>query len=703
MAPAVALRDRVPAKQRSSRRSISSGKHDTVSESAIIRRYQFKLYPSKAQSDAMHEQCRMMVDLWNALLQRREDVYRREKRTLTFYDMTNEITGLRRECEEWRELSVWSAHRVAYSLDLSFKAFFRRIKAGENRAGYPRYRPRARGAALPHRFASGCRMLPAGCERLSAAQNLDTARSWYLTLKGVEGRIRARGQFPAAPTSWKDADVVFRDGSWWISVCVEMPARQRDDDETRAPYVLRFDLVDEFARVERAEGRRSACAEGARALTQNSFGLHKVGDGHGVAVHAEGSERGGAIRKPSDAVHAEGSERASPREKRRKPAPTCGRSTNSAGDVAHAEGSERGRLLQDRRQAAPLGDTVRAEGSERGDARAGELPSTPKGVSGCTCGDVAHAEGSERVGDTVDAEGSERSEREKPRTSRPGDTVHVEGSERAASLPPSPGTGDTVNAEGSERGVPRKMTARSGDAVHTEGSEWGRAHGSGDTINAEGSERAESSAGMALPEIRKRRADGAGDTVRAEGSEREPHQPPGSERAVEHGTDLNVALRRAAALCERADTIKSARDKRYPRRPGVKFSWRSRRETSRAATLTARAARIRREALHVWSSAIVAGSSDLTLICQRVKEETASGRGDEKSWGANTEIKAKLNRAILNQSPALARSMFVYKAEQYGIRCDLVEDETPAVAIGGALVAAAKIVRRAKQAMRKQA
>jgi len=28
----------------------------------------------------------MVVDLWNALLQRREDVYRRERRTLTFFD-----------------------------------------------------------------------------------------------------------------------------------------------------------------------------------------------------------------------------------------------------------------------------------------------------------------------------------------------------------------------------------------------------------------------------------------------------------------------------------------------------------------------------------------------------------------------------------------------------------------------------------------
>lgn len=41
----------------------------------MIRRYTFKLYPTTKQSAVLHEQRMMMANLWNALLQRREDVY----------------------------------------------------------------------------------------------------------------------------------------------------------------------------------------------------------------------------------------------------------------------------------------------------------------------------------------------------------------------------------------------------------------------------------------------------------------------------------------------------------------------------------------------------------------------------------------------------------------------------------------------------
>lgn len=50
--------------------------------STILRRYTFKLYPGAAQTAALGEQSRMMAQLWNALLQRNEDLcgpYRRSK------------------------------------------------------------------------------------------------------------------------------------------------------------------------------------------------------------------------------------------------------------------------------------------------------------------------------------------------------------------------------------------------------------------------------------------------------------------------------------------------------------------------------------------------------------------------------------------------------------------------------------------------
>lgn len=198
-----------------------------------MRRYDFRLYPTAAQDAALREQCRMVAQLWNALLQRREDVYRREKRTLSRFALEYEITQLRRECPEWQALSTWTARRVNALVDRAVAAFFRRLKAGAaSDAWYPRYKRVAAHASIPHRCASGCRLLPRG------------GRNWALKIKGIKGAIHARGTLPGPITKWTDADIMLRHGAWYVSVAVERsPAR----DAGRESITVRFDGIDSFA------------------------------------------------------------------------------------------------------------------------------------------------------------------------------------------------------------------------------------------------------------------------------------------------------------------------------------------------------------------------------------------------------------------------------------------------------------------------
>src|SRR5580765_3609467 len=176
----------------------------------VLRRYIFQLYPTAAQAEILREQCAMMVDLWNALLQRHEDIYRRtrgqrgvlhseDRSSYTFFDMTAEITILRAECHEWAALSVWSAHRVAKALADAFAAFFRRAKAGAGaQSGYPRYRPRRAGSRVPHmhnlppgkKSGSG-----SGCRLTVAPRRADDVLNHTLAVKGIDGKIHARGIF----------------------------------------------------------------------------------------------------------------------------------------------------------------------------------------------------------------------------------------------------------------------------------------------------------------------------------------------------------------------------------------------------------------------------------------------------------------------------------------------------------------------------
>ena len=228
----------------------------------VNRRYAWKLYPTPEQDLALRQQAAMCADLWNALLRMCEDIYERGNRhggwvftrsgprvpeageepnrtgLPSEYDMGYWITAMLDECPEWRALSTWTPRRVATSLSMAYKAFFRRAREGAGASsGYPKYKSRRRHLSIPHRCDSGCAM------NKSARHD----RSYELRLKGVDGSIWARGMLPAKVSEYLDVDVMFRDGHWEASIAVAIERRrvshQADD------IVVRFDLLDCLAQV----------------------------------------------------------------------------------------------------------------------------------------------------------------------------------------------------------------------------------------------------------------------------------------------------------------------------------------------------------------------------------------------------------------------------------------------------------------------
>lgn len=213
------------------------------------RRYTFKLYPTAEQAAILAHQCYMVGDLWNALLEMQEAQYRRTrgqhgvthaagKSHLSEFDMGYEISQLREACPEWRELSTWTPRRVATALDAAFQSFFKRARSGAGaQSGYPKYRPRRKQVWLPHRFLSGC--------KLAHVSGL----TWRLVLKGVPGQIHARGKLPAEPTEWTDADIRYRDDTWWLSVACDIESRAVPQGQ-RKPVGIELTCIDCFAKVD---------------------------------------------------------------------------------------------------------------------------------------------------------------------------------------------------------------------------------------------------------------------------------------------------------------------------------------------------------------------------------------------------------------------------------------------------------------------
>jgi putative transposase len=216
---------------------------------AQLRRYTFKLYPTARQAARLHEIRFMVADLWNALLERREAVYRQEGRNLSLTEMQREITRLRRERPEWQTFPWNTADMVARRLDRAYQAFFRRLKDGEDAPGYPKGKTDSRHIdSIPLRENDGQRGW-----RFEHWKG-QNKRQWRLHLSGTTNFknkvewIRARGILPCDPKDWGDATIIWHGRRWWLSVVVEIE-RSRKHGARKSKIDFQPITVRDFVRV----------------------------------------------------------------------------------------------------------------------------------------------------------------------------------------------------------------------------------------------------------------------------------------------------------------------------------------------------------------------------------------------------------------------------------------------------------------------
>lgn len=117
---------------------------------------EYRLYPTRKQAvalDASLNECRW---LYNRLLEERKTAYEQRGENLSLYAQHARLAGLKEERPSLNGVHSQVLQNVAVRLDLAFKAFFRRVKAGE-KPGYPRFRGKHRYDSLSFpQPPSGC-------------------------------------------------------------------------------------------------------------------------------------------------------------------------------------------------------------------------------------------------------------------------------------------------------------------------------------------------------------------------------------------------------------------------------------------------------------------------------------------------------------------------------------------------------------------
>ena len=107
-----------------------------------MRTYTYKLRPTKAQAAALTATLDTCRHLYNRALAERKGAWEQEQRSVTFAAQCATLPAQKRANPYLPAVHSQVLQNVLRRLDRAFDNFFRRVKAGEAKAGYPRFRGR---------------------------------------------------------------------------------------------------------------------------------------------------------------------------------------------------------------------------------------------------------------------------------------------------------------------------------------------------------------------------------------------------------------------------------------------------------------------------------------------------------------------------------------------------------------------------------
>jgi putative transposase len=157
--------------------------------------------------------------LYNAALEERIEAYRKAGVSISFSDQCKSLTTIRRQDPAFLAVNAQSAQVTLKRLDLAFRAFFRRCKAGET-PGFPRFKSRDRFPGFGFKtHGDGFRFTPSV-----------GWRHGKLRLSGI-GEMPARGE-ARTPGRVVCGDIQRKADGWYLSLVIECePHRERGERE----------------------------------------------------------------------------------------------------------------------------------------------------------------------------------------------------------------------------------------------------------------------------------------------------------------------------------------------------------------------------------------------------------------------------------------------------------------------------------------
>ncbi|MCX6690536.1 MAG: transposase [Methanoregula sp.] len=106
----------------------------------MLKAYQYRLYPTKAQTTVLNRSFDLCRKVYNNTLALRRDSWDYDQKSVSLFETNKELTGWKQDHPELSSVYSQVLQNVQVRVDLAFKAFFQRVKKGGDKAGYPRFK-----------------------------------------------------------------------------------------------------------------------------------------------------------------------------------------------------------------------------------------------------------------------------------------------------------------------------------------------------------------------------------------------------------------------------------------------------------------------------------------------------------------------------------------------------------------------------------
>ena len=120
--------------------------------------FKYRLYPNSEQHQALNRILEIHRQVYNDALKERREAWERCRVSIRYTDQANQLKPIRTFDTDVAWCNYSSLQQTLRRLDKAFQAFFRRVKAGKEKPGYPRFKGKSWFRSICYVYRDGTRL-----------------------------------------------------------------------------------------------------------------------------------------------------------------------------------------------------------------------------------------------------------------------------------------------------------------------------------------------------------------------------------------------------------------------------------------------------------------------------------------------------------------------------------------------------------------